>query len=145
MAARAHALELQCRALRAKEEEARLAAGVLRAEVGELRAAKEAAVVEREQAGIRADRRLQALQMEVVHLQGLAESLARKVRHLQAELGEATTTADASHDKLLSLQVRGWRGGEGSCMMVCLALSSTCADGLVTAARGEVRGLHLHD
>lgn len=112
MPARAHALELQLRALRAKEEEARLAASVLRAEVAELRAAKEAAVVEREQAGIRADRRLQALQMEVVHLQGLAESLARKVRHLQAELGEATSTADANHDKLLSLQVRTPSAGE---------------------------------
>jgi hypothetical protein len=52
------------------------------------------------------------LQLEVLQLQGLAENLTRKCRHLQGELGEAHRAAEAAHSKLMSLQVgeghRGW-------------------------------------
>jgi len=101
---RAVKLEQQLRAAKRAQEEAELHLRELRAESEELRQAKEAAVVEREQAVVKGERRAKQLQLEVLQLQGLAENLTRKCRHLQGELGEANRAAEGAHSKLMSLQ-----------------------------------------
>jgi len=71
---RAVKLEQQLRAAKRAQEEAELHLRELRAESEELRQAKEAAVVEREQAVVKGERRAKQLQYELGELSSAEDS-----------------------------------------------------------------------
>lgn len=80
---RVSSLEQQLRTSRRDAADAASQLRRAREEADELRAAKEAAVVEREQGLIKAERGVKQLASEAAEARGMSEGLARKARHLQ--------------------------------------------------------------
>eukprot|EP00877_Chromochloris_zofingiensis_P010626 jgi/Chrzof1/5817/Cz16g16270.t1 len=124
--------EQQLRGFKRAEEEANSQVRHLKDEIQDLRREKEAAVVDKEQAMIRADRRMKQLQVEVNELHSLVESLTRKNRHLQSELNESSRVQETMHSQLITLQ------GSNS------SLASQLADAKAVAAREHQLLLDKH-
>lgn len=106
---RAATLEQQLRAARRASEERASELAAARDEAGELRAAKEAAVVEREAAAVRGERAARRLQGELSEVRAVSEGLARKARGLQVGV---IPSAAASMGSQLAGADKAGRGGE---------------------------------
>ncbi|GLC35094.1 hypothetical protein PLESTM_000278900 [Pleodorina starrii] len=95
------------RSLQRDLEAAKYSASQMRAELEEVRRAKERAVVEREAAAVQADKKVKAAEEETAQLMSFVESVNRKNRHLVQELADSQRAAEdlfAANVRLQSAQ-----------------------------------------
>ncbi|KXZ44389.1 hypothetical protein GPECTOR_68g360 [Gonium pectorale] len=101
--------EAALRSLQRDMEAAKYASNQMKAELDEVRRAKERAVVERESAAVQAEKKVKAAEEETAQLMSFVESVGRKNRHLVQELAESQRAAEdlfAANVRLQSAQTQ---------------------------------------